>query len=576
MAIEQFVVTQKNNDWEVIEKSVLDRYVIKEDEARARTKAVDDDGYDYAEFKRPQYNLRRLCELLDNNTYHRRCCEVVAEDASGYGYSLVPRNQVEDESNEAKNQKQFIEDFLLQLYTPINTALYRFCYDKRALGCGCMEILRRNTSESDIVDLNPTPIFNMKVHRDGVRVLQRVGKKHRWFILYGKNTTPDGVKFDVDCDTGEQVEYNSLDPSERANELIWGVNYAPHAPVYGSAKVVPVIRAIFGDLGRSRFNSSFFQNYGMPSYAVTVTGDFDPGMDEEDPDYDETKTLKYKIKENMEQAVKNPHSAFAMLVPSTEGNVHVSFTKLNAGGSNEASFRLYRADNRDEVLSAHGVPPYRIGMAINGSLGGNTSVESSNIYNTSIIQPIKKKNEDIVNQILSDEYYRLHGEKYLSWLFKIEDIDKRDYARDLQSASILFSLGAMTPRQISESLGKPLGAVADPDNPYLDEYFVGGTPLSLMFANAGMSQESHSLDTQRQQQQMWMNDISTKLQMAQLGINPESMESPVDPNNLDETKNYGMIPNVPTIEEEKDHRENTDVIKNIRNPNDFKGYWSND
>lgn len=573
MAIEHFVVTQKNDEWEVIERSILDRYSIKEDTSKVQSKSVSNYEYDYAEFKRPQFNLRKLCELLDNNTYHRRCCEVVAEDASGYGYNLVPRNQIEDESKEGKKQKEFIENFLLSLYTPINTALYRFCYDKRALGCGCMEVLRETTSESNVVDLNPTPVYHMKVHKDECRVLQRVGTKHRWFVLYGKNYTPDGVKFDVNCDTGEIVEYDSLDPSERANELIWGVNYAPHTPIYGSAKVVPVIRAIFGDLSRSRYNSSFFQNYGMPSYAVTVTGDFDPGSDEEDPDYDPSKSLKEKIKANMEQAVQNPHSAFAMLIPSTEGNVHVNFTKLNAGGTNEASFRLYRADNRDEVLSAHGVPPYRIGMAINGSLGGNTSVESSNIYTTSIIQPIKKKNEDIVNKILSDEYYRIHGEDYLSWLFKIEDIDKRDYARDLQSASILFSLGAMTPRQIAESLGKPLGAIADPDNPYLDEYFVGGTPLSLMFANAGMSKESHELDTLRQQQQMWMNDLSTKLSMLQLGINPESSPSPVDVNDIQTTS---APPTIPTSDpnEEGDGRENNDVIKNIKNPNDIKGYWS--
>ena len=518
MAIQQFIVTQKNNEWEVIEKSVLDRYVIKEDDFKVSSKSVHNDEYDYSEFKRPQFNLKKLCELLDNNTYHRRCCEVVAEDASGYGYNIVPKNQTEDNSQEDEDQKEFVENFLESLYTPINTSLYRYCYDKRAVGCGCIEILRETTSESTIVDLNPIPIFNMLVHRDGVRVLQRVGSKHRWFVLYGKNITPDGVKFDVNCDTGEQVEYDSLDPSERANELVWGVNYAPHTPTYGSAKIVPAIRAIFGDLGRARFNSSFFQNYGMPSYAVVVTGDFDAGADPDDPDYDETETLKYKIKENMENAVKNPHSAFAMLVPSTEGNVHVQFHKLNAGGSNEASFRLYRADNREEVMSAHGVPPYRIGLAINGSLGGNTSVESGNIYNTSIIQPIKKKNEDLVNGILQNEYSRIYGEEPLNWLFKIEDIDKRDYLKDLQSANMLFNMGAMTPRQICESLGKPIGAIADPDNPYLDEYFIHGTPLSLMFKNAEMGENTHGLDELHLKQQMWINELQARLGALQLGI----------------------------------------------------------
>ncbi|RAP49299.1 MAG: hypothetical protein BZ138_07920 [Methanosphaera sp. rholeuAM270] len=541
MSIEQFIVTQKNDEWEIIEKSVLDRYVIKEEEHKVTTKAYEDDGYDYAEFKRPQFNLRKLCELLDNNTYHRRCCEVVAEDASGYGYNIVPRNQVQDDSQEGEEQKEFIESFLSSLYTPINTALYRYCYDKRAVGCGCIEILRESTSESNIVDLNPTPIFNMLVHRDGVRVLQRVGSKHRWFVLYGKKITPDGVKFDVDCDTGEQVEYDSLDPSQRANELIWGINYAPHAPTYGSAKVVPVIRAIFGDLGRSRYNISFFQNYGMPSYAVTVTGDFDTGPQEGDPDYDETETLQYKIKQNIENAVNNPHSAFAMLIPSDEGKVNVNFTKLNAGTANEASFRLYRADNRDEVMSAHGVPPYRIGLAINGSLGGNTSVESGNIYNVSIIQPIRKKNEDLVNEVLQNEYNRIYGStEPLSWLFAIEEIDKRDFFKDIQSANMLFNMGAMTPRQIAENLGKPIGAIADPDNPYLDEYFIHGTPLSLMFGNAEMGESRNHLDSLHIQQQMWINELQAKLGALQLGIDagaiPTNAPNPTFDENIGEEK----------------------------------------
>lgn len=539
MAVQQFIVTQKNNEWEVIEKSILDRYAIKEEDVKVTSKAVEDDGYDYSEFKRPQFNLKRLCELLDNNTYHRRCCEVVAEDASGYGYNIVPLNQTDDNSNENEDQKEFIETFISSLYTPINTALYRYCYDKRAVGCGCMEVLRESTSESNIVDLNPTPIFNMLVHRDGVRVLQRVGAKHRWFILYGKNVTPDGVKFDVHCDTGEQVEYDSLDPSERANELVWGVNYAPHAPTYGSAKIVPAIRAIFGDLSRARFNNSFFQNYGMPSYAVVVTGDFETGPDPDDPDYDETETLKYKIRENMENAVRNPHSAFAMLIPTTDGNVHVQFHKLNAGGSNEASFRLFRADNREEVMSAHGVPPYRIGLAINGSLGGSTSVESGNIYNTSIIQPIKKKNEDIVNLILTDEYNRIFGadEQQLNWQFKIEEIDKRDYIKDLQSASMLFGMGAITPRQICESLGKPIGAIADPDNPYLDEYFVHGTPLSLMFRNSEMGESNHTLDQLHIQQQMWINELQARLGALQMGIDAGAVPTNAPIPSFDELNN---------------------------------------
>lgn len=502
-----FVVTKKGDEYDLVPWSVLEKYSIKEDNTSGdkipQSKDIsDEDNFDYQKFKKPQFDLRQLCDLLDYNTYHRRCCEVVAQDASGYEYNIEPIDSDEDNTESFLDQKEFIEQFIQNLYTPINTTLYRFCYDKRAMGCAAIEVLREGDSNSAISDLRHITVYNMRLHRDGVRILQREGTRKRWFILYGKNYTPDGVPFDVNCDTGEMVEYGSLKPSERANEIIWGQDYSPHNIDYGSAKVIPLIKVIYGDLSRDRYNQSFFENYGMPSYAVTVTGDFDAGPQPGDPDYVYEQTFEYQIKQQLQNVVDQPYSSVILMIPSIEGDVGVNLQPLNIGsGGEEAGFRLFRADNRDEILAGHGVPPYRIGISVEGSLGGNVSSESSVIYTTSIIQPIKKMNEDLLNNLFYTEYVhqkRINKEpyvvsgKYLNWVFKIAEIDKRDYQQDLYNAKELFQMGAITPRQITETLGKPFKAFADPNNPLLDEYYVNGVPMKNLFMNDGTEPMSNT------------------------------------------------------------------------------------
>lgn len=342
-----------------------------------------------------------------------------------------------------------------------------------------------------------------------VRILQKEGTKKRWFVLYGKNYTPDGVPFDVNCDTGEMVTYGSLKESERANEIIWGNDYSPHNIDYGSAKVIPLLKVIHGDLSRDRYNQSFFENYGMPSYAVTVTGDYDAGPQPGDPDYVYEETFEYQIKQQLQNVVDKPYSSVILMIPSIEGDVGVNLTPLNVGsGGEEAGFRMFRADNRDEILAGHGVPPYRIGLSIEGSLGGNVSTESSVIYTTSIIQPIKKMNEDLLNNLLYTEFVhqkRINNEpyilagRYLNWQFKIAEIDKRDYQQDLSNALALFQMGAITPRQITETLGKPFKAYADPNNTLLDEYYVNGVPMKNLFMNDGTQPYSNTTENDTRQ-----------------------------------------------------------------------------
>ena len=88
-----------------------------------------------------------------------------------------------------------------------------------------------------------------------------------------------------------------------------------------------------------------------------------------------------------------------MSVPAIEGQgeVNIEFKRFECEVK-EASFRLHRQDNRDEILAAHGVPPYRVGVAETGSLGGNTARESTEIYKRSVIEPRQEMLESMINK----------------------------------------------------------------------------------------------------------------------------------------------------------------------------------
>ena len=437
------------------------------------SKQINDSKF-YAQFKRPAYDYRELCTLLEHNTYHKDCCEVVAEDASAYSWNIVPVADLNKDPDET--EKERIVDWISSFSVDINKLLFEVNYDRRSMGSSAIELIRESVSTSQVVDLQRMDIFDTLKHRDKCRILQERNGERKWFIEYQKNYTKRGEWYDVDCETGLKYPYNSLDSEHRSNEVIWVRQYAPHMDNYGIAPIIPAIRAVYGDLGRSEYNNKFFENFGMPSFALTVTGDFqDYDVDPDDPEYDETQTLRYKLSKQLQEVIDNPHSAVSILVPSVgdEGNVNVSLQPLNVNAQ-EASFRLYRSDNREEVMAAHRVPSYRLGLSDVGALGGNVSAETSSIYSMSTVQPLRKDNEDIINSLIRTEL------GITEWMFKLTDFDSRNVQQEMDMAERLFNLGALTPREIIERFGKPFGAVAPVDDEKLDERFIHGTPLSVL------------------------------------------------------------------------------------------------
>ena len=476
---DSFIVTIDNEkEYHVIDQLEINKYAMKADiEPATGSKQVVDEMFRIGHnILNPKYNPYDLVALLDLYTYHASCVEAVAMDVSGISYTLKPVENVEPIEAE---KERFIT--VLDNCTPsINTHLQRLVYDRRAIGYGALEVIREDKSDSDIIRLKHIPAQTLRRHADLKRVLHTTPSGKRvWFVIYGKNYDQDGVLCDVDADTGEFYPYNSLPAERKANELLWSMEYAPGTDYYGRPPIVSCLGSIKGDIGAVKYNNSFFENYGMPKFAITVTGDFaDYDVDPDDEDYDITQTLRYKIGQQIKEVIKNPHSAICITIPSEgeEGNVDLKITPLSVQ-TEEGHFRMYRKDTRDEVIHAHHMDPSRLGVFDSGNLNGSNSEATMSSYKYGTIAPIKAEMESLINQIGTEL-------GITSWRFCIEDVAPIDYTKDLALADFLFARGAMTIKELIDNFGGKFGlTMEDPDDYYLNARYINGQPLENIWNN---------------------------------------------------------------------------------------------
>ena len=440
----------------------LDRFAEKQDSRQIKDKFAKSYGKG---LKEPLYNPEVLANLLEINTYHARCCAVKATDTAGLGYVLQPI--VDNPSQEAHDE---IDTFFNSQVPPINVLLSRMQKDYESIGYSGLELAR----VGDISTGRPAKLFHMpahtiRIHESGKKFVQKRSGFTKWFKLINYDK-------DIDCGTGIEGEFGAFG-DKRANELIWNTDYSSRSDYYGITCAAPAIGAIYGDLGRRDYNIAFFSNFGIPAYAVFITGDFEQGEEDENGKTELEKT----IEEHFSDISKNPHSTLVLTIPSARGattDVKISIQPL-AVDIKEASFRLYRKDNRDEVIVAHGVPAYRIGVTETGSLGGSIAREATEIYKRSIIEPRQTVLEQIINQEI---IWHVNGFNNKDWEFKFIDIDTTDEVNEKEMINFLFTRGAITIRQIINHYADKYGLEDDEDDPMLDVRYIDGRPISGEYA----------------------------------------------------------------------------------------------
>ena len=476
---DSFIVTvDKGDDYHLVDSLELAKFALKAnvDPASGSKYTPSEELLKGNNILDPKYNPYYLVQLLDLYTYHSACVDAVSIDATGISYTLKPIEGVEPIDAE----KARLEEVLENSTPSINTNLQRMVYDRRSIGYGAIEVIRESTSKSDIKRLKHIPAHTLRRHTDLKRVVQVINGKKVWFVIYGKNYDKKGNLCDIDADDGSFHPFNTLPPEKKANELLWTMEYAPGTDYYGRPPIISCLGSIKGDISAVRYNYSFFENYGMPKFAITVTGDFaDYDVEPDDPDYDYTKTLKYRISEQIREVIKNPHSAICITIPSEgeEGNVDLKITPLSVQ-TEEGHFRMYRKDTRDEVIHSHHVDPSRLGIYDAGSLNGTNSDNTMASYKYGTVAPIKAECEALINLIAKEL-------EVTTWKFCIEDVAPIDYNKDLALADFLFARGAMTIKDLIDNFGSKFGLdiEGEEEDYYLNARYLNNVPLEQVWNN---------------------------------------------------------------------------------------------
>lgn len=400
-----------------------------------------------------------LVDLLETNTYHRRAVEAKAADAAGSGYAVT-------NSGETKRNKRVseFENLLMELDEDLNATFKKFFSDYVAIGYACMEVARRGRLSANQIDaVYHVPAHQISVSRDLNRYRQQTLTDVVWFKRLG-------FEDDVHKTTGKVYPAGTLFPvSDRANELLFASNYSQTDLVYGMSDIVPALDILKGDLYRKEYVNNFFSNFGTPQMAIVISGDIDQVVSYDADGEEVLVDLQEEILAAYEQVQANPSGALVYTIPSNSagGKVDVKFERLS-DEEKEISFREFRKDNRDEVLSAHGVPLSRLGISEVGSLGGNDTEELNEVYMSSVIEPLSRILVDFVN----DWWIASLGYEDVRF-----DIVRRDSVKTEQKMALakdLFAMGAVTPRQLLNLFGSDLG-IEIVESEHLDRYFVNNT-----------------------------------------------------------------------------------------------------
>jgi len=414
------VITTKG---EIVSKDILKQYQVK-NESSSQQITPEKWTVDTID---PPYNLVKLMEWQEQNVVHASCIKVKANDSVGIGYYLEQNEDSEDNEMDKENERSYQELMkFLSLVNPkedIKAVLKKVFIDYESCGNGYLEVSRG--PDNKIKHLYHINAITVRWGKDRKRLCQKIGNNYVWFKLFGNDKV-------LNKRTGNFVK-SLPDISDEANEIIPITQYTWRSVLYGLPEWLPAIYAMYSTVKEREYNIDFFENFGVPAYAVILEG------------ASLTQEVKDEIKKFFETQLKQDnHKTLPLSVPK---GATVKFEALNVDVK-EASFRMYHKDNRDTVLTAHHVPPYRVGIVEQGQLGGNVATETDRIYLDSVINPRQEDFAWVINELIIKQGFEIED-----WKFKFQDINIADAKTDSEIFDKYIKNGIYTPNQVRKKLG---------------------------------------------------------------------------------------------------------------------------
>jgi PBSX family phage portal protein len=342
-------------------------------------------GYGLFDVITPPWNLYELANYYDTSFSNHAAIDAKVENVVGLGYDLhiSDRTMLRLESSMDDDQRdrarKRIERLKIELRDWLETlnddesftqSMMKVLTDYEATGNGYLEIGR--TTKGDVGYVGHIPATTMRVRRLRDGYVQIIGQKVVYFRNFGANNR------------------NPVTDDPRPNEIIHFKQYSPLNTFYGVPDIISAISSLHGDQLASQYNIDYFANKATPRYIVTLKG-AKLSNDAED-----------KLFRFLQTSLKGQsHRTLYIPLPGDSDNNKVEF-KMEPieNGVQEASFKEYRKQNRDDILIAHQVPLSKIGGGDSAAIAAALSQDRT--FKEQVARPLQRSLEKMINKIIRE------------------------------------------------------------------------------------------------------------------------------------------------------------------------------
>lgn len=393
-------------------------------------------GYGLFDVITPPWNLYELANYYDTSFANHAAIDAKVENIVGLGYDFeVSKStmfKLENQNNQealARARKR-IERTKIELRNWVESmndeesfteTLTKFYTDVQATGNGYLEIGRTTSGRIGYIGHIPSTTMRVRRLRDGF--VQIIGQKVVYFRNFGaKNQNP-------------------LTTDPRPNEIIHYKEYSPLNTFYGVPDIMSAITSLQGDQLASQYNIDYFGNKAVPRYVVTLKG-AKLSADAED------KLFRF-LQTNLKG---QSHRTLYIPLPGDSDSNKVEF-KMDPieNGVQEASFKEYRTQNRDDILIAHQVPLSKIGGGDKSSIAA--ALAQDRTFKEQVSRPAQRNLEKIISRVVKEQTDIIE--------FKFNELTLTDEIAQAQIIEKYVKTQVMTPNEAREQLGLPQRPAGD-------------------------------------------------------------------------------------------------------------------
>ena len=397
-------------------------------------------GYGMFDVITPPWNLYELANYYDTSFANHAAIDAKVENIVGLGYdfevsdrtmlrleTVMDEGQRDRARNRIERAKIELRDWLETLNDDdsFTHTMMKVYTDYEATGNGYLEIGRTVTGEIGYVGHIPSVTMRVRRLRDGY--VQIIGQKVVYFRNFGASNP------------------NPITNDTRPNEIIHFKQYSPLNTFYGIPDIMSAIGSLHGDQLANQYNIDYFGNKAVPRYVVTLKG----AKLSEDSEEKMFRFLQTGLKGQSHRTLYIP------LPGDSDGNKVEFKMEPIENGVQEASFKEYRKQNRDDILVAHQVPLSKLGGTDASNIAA--ALAQDRTFKEQVARPMQRNLEKMINKIIKEKTDILE--------FKFNELTLTDEIAQSQILERYVKTQVLTPNEARQQLGLPQRP--DGDNPFV-------------------------------------------------------------------------------------------------------------